>query len=109
MVAYPSTRKAYVGNPEYNTLVYKPNVEYGYPHNPSFVNENNSISNGTANTSQPIVEEATVVETPKRRTFLSQLWDPHPETLPTHDRYAANKQKTRKFLDRYSPRAKARK
>ena len=109
MVAYPSTREAYVGDPMYNDLVYKPNVKYGYPYNPSFVNENNGVLNDTFNTSQPIVEEATVVETPKRRTFLSQLWDPHPEALPTHDRHAANNQKTRAFLDRYSPRAKARK
>ena len=108
MVAYPSSRSAYVGSPMYNDWVYKPSVEYGYPYNPSFVNENSSISNATSNVSQPVGEEV-VAETPKRRTFLSQLWDPHPEALPTHDRYAANKQKTREFLDRYSPRARARK
>ena len=109
MVAYPSTRKAYIGNPEYNSWVYKPSVEYGYPYNSSFINENNDVLNDTFNASQPIVEETIVAETPKRRTFLSQLWDPHPEALPTHDRYVANKQKTREFLDEYSPRVKARK
>ena len=72
MVAYPSSRSAYVGSPMYNDWVYKPSVEYGYPYNPSFVNENSSISNATSNVSQPVDEEV-VAETPKRRTLLSQL------------------------------------
>jgi hypothetical protein len=39
---------------------------------------------------------------------LQQLWDPHPEPLPTHDRKAAASEMVDDFLIKYSPRAKAR-
>lgn len=45
---------------------------------------------------------------PGRRSFLQQLWDPHPEPLPTHDRKAAASEMVDDFLIKYSPRAKAR-
>lgn len=45
---------------------------------------------------------------PDRRSFLQQLWDPHPEPLPTHDRKAAASEMVDDFLIKYSPRAKAR-
>lgn len=43
------------------------------------------------------------------RSFLQQLWNPHPEPLPTHDRKAAASGMVDNFLNTHSPRAKARK
>ena len=45
---------------------------------------------------------------PNRRSFLQQLWNPHPDPLPTHDRRASASEMVDDFLNTHSPRAKAR-